>query len=359
MQTPAAAPATPDSSTNFAANPDLLANMSDDQLDALAGNANDNAAAATAKVEQGDTDASATPGADGKPTEKPVETPPGSPAEPAKAGAAEPEKEVLAQDGKHTIPYSVLERERNRAVQAEATAAALAEEVKQLQAGKKPDAESAATALTAEELEQLNDLPVVAKAHNVQMAAIEQLTSAVKSIKAGQDVQERSAEQVQIDAEEAAIMANPELVALRTAMAAKDPKATARWNTVVDAYSALSNDPDLVGLPTADLINRAAQGVKTLYGGNLLPAGTAVPQTPAASPAEPTAAELQAKADAALAAAEKSGAAAPRSLGDIPGGSAPATDEAAAMLGKSGAQLTAEFMTMTPDQIEAKLNRLR
>lgn len=359
MQTPAAAPATPDSSTNFAANPDLLANMSDDQIDALAGNAND-AAAATAKVEQGDTDASATPGAEGKPTEKPAETPPGSTAEPATAAAAAPAKEVLAQDGKHTIPYSVLERERNRAIQAEATAAALAEEVKQLQAGKKPDAESAAAALSEEDLAQLDqDLPGVAKVIRAQMTMIEQLTGSVKTIKAGQDVQERSAEQVRIDAEEAAIAANPELVALREAMAAKDPKATARWNTVVDAYSALSNDPDLVGLPTADLINRAAQGVKTLYGGNLLPAGTAVPQTPAASPAAPTAAELQAKADAALAAAEKSGAAAPHSLGDIPGGSAPATDEAAAMLGKSGAQLTAEFMTMTPEQIEAKLNRLR
>lgn len=355
MQTTAAAPATPDSSTNFAANPDLLANMSDDQLDALAGTANE-AAAAALKVEQGETNASATPGADGKPTEKPAETQPGDAAKPATA-AAGPEKEVLAQDGKHTIPYSVLERERNRAVQAEATAAALAEEVKQLQAGKKPDAESAAAALSEEDLAQLDqDLPGVAKVIRAQMTMIEQLTGSVKSIKAGQDVQERSAEQVRIDAEEAAIAANPELVALRTAMAANDPKATARWNTVVDAYGALQNDPDLVGLPTADLINRAAHGIKALYGGNLLPAGV---QVAAASSATPTEAELKAKADAALAAAEKAGAATPHSLGDIPGGSAPATDEAAAMLGKSGAQLTAEFMTMTPEQIEAKLNRLR
>ena len=345
MQTQA--PAAPTSSTNFAANPDLLANMSDDQIDALAGNANDAATAAAAKTDdKGEIDTSATPGADGKPAETKTET----------AQPAEPVKEVLAQDGKHIIPYSVLERERNRAVQAEATAAALAEEVKQLQAGKKPDADSAAQALSEEDLAQLDqDLPGVAKVIRAQMSMIEQLTGTVKGIKAGQDVQERSAEQVRVDAEEAAIAANPELMALRTAMDAKDPKATARWNVVVDAYSALQNDPDLVGLPTADLINRAAQGVKTLYGGNLLPAGT----TQAASPATPTEAQLKAKADAALAAAEKAGTAVPHSLGDIPGGNAPATDEAAAMLGKSGAQLTAEFMTMTPEQIEAKLNRLR
>lgn len=338
----ASAPALPDSNANFAANPELLANLSDDQIDALAGT---DPAPAAATTEQGDTNVSATPGADGKPAE----------AKPEPEKSAEPEKEVLAQDGKHTIPYSVLERERTRAVQAEATAAALAEEVKQLQAGKTPDAESATAALSEEDLAQLDqDLPGVAKVIRAQMSMIEQLTGSVKSIKAGQDVQERSAEQVQIDAEEAAIAANPELVALRTAMAANDPKATARWNTVVDAYSALRNDPDLVGLPTDDLINRAAQGIRALYGGNLLPAGIT-----ATSPAAPTDAALKAKADAALAAADKSGAAAPHSLGDIPGGSAPAVDEAAAMLGKSGAQLTAEFMTMTPEQIEAKLNRLR
>ena len=166
MQTTAAAPATPDSSTNFAANPDLLANMSDDQLDALAGNANDAATAAAKTEDKGETDTSATPGADGKPAE--ARTEPAPPAEPVKEG--------LAQDGKHTIPYSVLERERNRAIQAEATAAALAEEVKQLQAGKKPDADSAAAALSEEDLAQLDqDLPGVAKVIRAQMSMIEQL----------------------------------------------------------------------------------------------------------------------------------------------------------------------------------------
>lgn len=358
MQTPGTAPATPDSSTNFAANPMALAEMSDDQLDALANNANKDAAAAGTQVEEGDTNASATPGAEAKPTEKPGAAEPATPAEPAKAGTEETGKEVLAQDGKHIIPYSVLERERNRAVQAEATAAALAEEVNRLQQGQ-PAAESAAATLTKEDLEQFDqDLPGVAKVIRAQMAAIESLTGTVKGIKAGQDVQERSTEQVRIDSEEAAIAAHPELVALRGAMADKDEKAATRWNRVVDTYMDLQNDPEFVGLDTAALINKAAESVKMRYG-SLLPAGTATPQTPVASPATPTPEALKAKADAALAAADKSGAAAPRSLGDIPGGSAPAVDEVAAMLDKSGAQLTAEFMAMTPEQIEAKLNRLR
>jgi hypothetical protein len=68
---------------------------------------------------------------------------------------------------------------------------------------------------------------------------------------------------------------------------------------------------------------------------------------------------LKAKAEAALAAADQAGASAPRSLGDIPGGSAPAVDEAAAILSKGPQELQAYFDAMTPDQIEAKLNRLR
>lgn len=351
MQTQDAAQA----STNYAANPELLANMTDDQIDALAGNTGDPGT----KTTEGDTagaaaPASATPGADGKTVEAAKEDPA---ATGAAATAAEPEKVVQTKDGQHVIPYSVLERERDRALRAESTAAALAEEVKQLQTGKAP-AESAAIALTEEELTQLDtDLPGVAKAIRAQMSMIEALTGTVKTLQKGQEVTERSAEQVRIDAEEAAIAANPTLVALRGASQANDPKAQARWNRVVDAYSALCDDPEFVGADTAELINKAAAGVAAIYGD--LSAGVTKPASAAsaASPATPEA--LKAKADAALAAADKSGAAAPRSLGDIPGGSAPAVDEAAAILSKGPQELQAYFDGMTSDQIEAKLNRLR
>jgi hypothetical protein len=335
-------------STNYAANPELLANMSDEQIDALA-----NAPGTPDKTTEGDTageqPASATPGAEKVEVKEPA-------ADGTPASAEEPEKVVQTKDGQHVIPYSVLERERDRALRAESTAAALAEEVKQLQAGKVPP-ESAAVTLTEEDLAQLDeDLPDFAKAIRAQMSMIEALAGTVKTLQKGQEVTERSAEQVRVDAEEAAIAANPTLVALRGAMQANDPKAQARWNRVVDAYSALCDDPEFVGADTAELINRAAAGTAAIYG-DILAGITTKPVAPAASPATPEA--LKAKADAALAAADKSGVSAPRSLGDIPGGSAPAVDEAAAILSKGPQELQAYFDSMTPDQIEAKLNRLR
>ncbi len=327
-----------------AVNPQALENLTDDQIDALAGV---NATTAT--------ESTATPG---------ESTSSETPAAAVQAGTATPEpKGVQAKDGDHVIPYSVLERERERAARAEATATALADEIAQLRAGKTPTATTEAPAiLSDEDLEQLDqDLPGVAKAIRAQMAMIEDLTGTVKTLKAGQEVTAQTAEQARADEEEAAIAASETLSALRSA-STSDPKANARWNKAVDLYSTLREDPEFFGLSTSELIAKAEASLTAMYG-PLTPAAPAPAATPAAKPAAAaspaTPAQLQAKADAAIAAADKSGTAVPRSLGDIPGGSAPLVDEAAAILSMSGPELTASFMTMTPEQIEAKLSRLR
>ncbi len=59
---------------------------------------------------------------------------------PAVAAVNEPEPELLAKDGKHTIPYSELETARARAEQAEALAATQAELIESLKAAKVADA---------------------------------------------------------------------------------------------------------------------------------------------------------------------------------------------------------------------------
>lgn len=349
MQTEAAVPnATP----NYAANPSALADMTDEQLDALAfPNADTASAASTATATQGDTSSSASPDAAGQTTEAATAT------EPVTGTEAPAVKGVQAKDGDHVIPYSVLERERDRALRAEATASALAEELSRVKAGGTPSAEAASQAvqLSEEDLAQLdNDLPSVAKVIRAQMQQIEALNGTVKTIKQGHEVQQKSAEQARMDEENAAIAANPTLVSLQAGMAANDPKATARWNRVVDTYQTMLSDPEFIGLDTAALINKATTTVAAMYGD--LPAAPAATDA-TASQATPEA--LKAKADAALANATQSGASAPRSLGDIPGGYAPAVDESAALLAMSGPEATAAFMNMTPEQIEAKLNRLR
>lgn len=324
---------------HYAANPEALANMTDDQLDALA-----NAPAGPeATQESGENNGSATPSTASQPATSAAptgtETPP-----------AEDVKGVQAKDGTHVIPYSVLERERDRALRAEATANALAEQLQQLQDGKSPTAQANANAemLTDDDLAQLDqDLPGVAKAIRAQKAMIQALTGTVQSLQQEQEVQQNVKQQSVQDEIEAAISGHPDISAWRDAARNQDAPDPLMWNRAADLDAVLRQDPAWIDKPVAQRFAKVAETIKTLYG---------EPSTAPAAP--PSTATLQAKADAALAGAAKAGGL-PLSSSDIPGGAAPPVDEAAALMDKSGPELTAAFMTMTPEQIEAKLSRLR
>lgn len=348
-----AATATPQDLAHYAANPAALAEMTDEQIDALAATP----APESAESETGDTKGSeATPTAASQDANQDPAAQEATPTA-APTDASKPEGVVL-KDGKHIAPYSVLERERERAARAEATVQALTDEVKRLQSGTAgtTEAKPIEIQLSDEDLESLDqDLPGVAKIVRAQMAMIDKLTGTVQTLQKGHEVQEQSAEQSRKDQEEVAIAASPTLTALR-ANIETDPKAAARWNRIADAYESLREDPDFFHLDTGALINKAEASITALYGP--LTAAATEASAPAASPATPKPAALQAKADAAISAAAAASTA-PRSSSDIPGGTAPPVDELAALADKSGAQLTAEFMKLTPEQIEAKLNRLR
>lgn len=324
---------------HYAANPDALANMTDEQLDALA-----NAPAAQeADQPSGDSNGSATPGTASQPATSAAP-------EGAKTPPAVEAKSVQAKDGTHVIPYSVLERERDRALRAEATAKALAEQLQQLQDGKTPtaQADANAVALTDDDLDQLDqDLPDVAKAIRAQMSMIQMLTGTVRSLQKEQEVQQNVKQQSVQDEIEAAISGHPDIAAWRDAARNQESPDPLMWNRAADLDAVLRQDPAWIDKPIAQRFAKVAETIKTLYG---------VPST--ASAASPNTATLQAKADAALSGAAKAGGL-PLSSSDIPGGAAPPVDEAAALMDKSGPELTAAFMSMTPEQIEAKLSRLR
>jgi hypothetical protein len=253
---------------------------------------------------------------------------------------------VQTKDGGHIIPYSVLERERDRAARAEQTAQALAEQLQQLQAGKPADSGEAAVELSAEDLAQLDqDLPGVAKNIRALMGKIENLTGTVQALQQNQEADAQVEQQSAQDVINAQIAANPDLKAWHDAKFAAEKPDPTLWDQAADFDAVLRESPAWKDKPVAERFAKVAELVKAT-----------VPTSQAkASPATP--AQLKVQADAALAAAGGT-AALPRSSSDIPGGSAPPTDEVAAMLGKTGPQLTAEFMNMTPDQIEARLNRL-
>lgn len=340
MQTEAQTPeATPENLAHFAANPHALANLTEDQIEALANSPKQEGD--PSEENKGDTNgseppvaASQTQEAEAKPEDKPA--------------AEDGQKVVLGKDGKTAIPYSVLERERERAARAEATAEALADQIKSIQEGK-TTATAEGVQLSDEDLQQLEqDLPGVAKAIRAQMVMIEKLTGTVQTLKRGQESTERTSEQARKDEEEAAIAASETLTALRGGVESGDQKSVARWNRIVDTYASMRDDPEFDALDTAALIWKAQAAVEAIYGPM---------SVKAASPAKETPAAIDAKAAAALEASAKPSV--PLSSGGIPGGSAPPVDEVAAMLEKSGAQLTDEFMRMTPEQIEAKLSKLR
>lgn len=330
-------------------NPYLAGNLTDEQMEAMM-------SGATADG-QGDTDGGASPGAAGSQEEikgagnsaqgdaaGKVETPPA--ADVATAVAAQPEKVIQAPDGKHTIPYSALQAERERAMRAEQMLASQAEEIARLKAGSTavPNAQATAApaALSEDELEALEvDLPEVAKALRAQSATITQLTSAVTTLQREREIQvDQKAAQAQ-DEVEAAILANADLKAWRDTASAKDNPDPLMWNRAADLDAVLRNDPAWRDRPVAERLAHVATSVKSLYG--------VPPQQ------QDTTASLHAKAAAALAAAGANGTQVPTSMGSIPGGTMPPVDEASAMGSKSGVELMEDFALLTPDQIEAKL----
>ena len=317
----------------YAANPDALANMTDAQLDALA----DTPAGPATPVE-GDTTGSETPAAASQTQEA-------APA--AETPAAEQPKGVQTKDGGHIIPYSVLERERDRAARAEATAQALSEQLQQLQAGNASAiGDAGAATLTDEDLAQLEqDLPGVAKTIRALKATIEDLTGTVQAVRQEQDVTRQVEAQSTQDSIGAAIAANPDLLAWHNAKFSAEKPDPRMWDRAADIDAVLREDPDWKDQPISARFAKVAELVKATAPASK-PTSTETPQ------------QIQARADAALAAASGTGAV-PRSSSDIPGGTAPPTSELAAVLGKSAHESQAHYLSMSPDQIEAELNRLR
>lgn len=315
---------------------EALANMTDDQIEALANPPEPKPAVEGEKI------GSETPAAASQEPAKP-ETPAVDPDAEQPAG-------VQTKDGAHVIPYSVLERERDRAARAEQTAQALSDQLKQLQEGKPATetGDAGAVSLTEDDLKQLDqDLPGVSKLIRAQMKMIENLTGTVTSLKQEQEVQHQVKAQSEQDVVAAAVSANPDLLAWQSAKFRPENPDPLMWDRAADMDAMLRQDTYWKDRPIAERFAKVAELVKATA-----PSTATTPTSPKETPEQ-----IQARADAAIKAAGAS-AGIPRSSSDIPGGTAPATDEAAAMAGKTGMQLLTEFGAMTPEQIEAKLARL-
>lgn len=283
---------------------------------------------------------------DEKKAEQVAEPAPAAKPEGAPSGVQEPEG-VQAKDGKHVIPYSVLERERDRATRAESTAAALAEEIDRLKAGK--PAESAQVTISEEDLAQLdNDLPSVAKAIRAQMALINSLNGTVNQLQREQGVVAQNQQRSIDDEIEAAISGNHDLSAWRNEAFREETPNPLMWNRAVSLDKALREDPEWQNKTFAERFAQVAETMKSLYG------APAAEVTPARSQ-QPTQAELKQAADAKL---KETPAPVPTSLSDIPGGNPPAQSHLESLENASAVALGNRFLSMSPDQMESELARL-
>jgi hypothetical protein len=259
-------------------------------------------------------------------------------------------KGVQAKDGEHIIPYSVLERERERALRAEATAQALAEQLERLQKGEMPaqaKSEDQAELLTPEDLEMLDqDLPGVAKAIRAQMAMIENLKENLKNIQREQEVQQETRKQSIQDEIEAAIQADPNLSAWREAAARQENPDPKNWNRAVEIDRILREDPDWQDKTIAERFSHVTKVMNATYGVPI------VSSTPQQKTQKPTAKQV---ADAAIQSAREP---IPETLSEIPGGVPPAQSDLDTLQNASVVALGNKFMSMTPEQIESYLSRM-
>lgn len=250
---------------------------------------------------------------------------------------------VQAKDGKHVIPYSVLERERSRAARAESALQALAAEIEQLKTGK--PAAPAQVQFSEDELAQLDgDLPSVAKAIRAQMAMVESLTNTVSQLQREQSVVVQTQHRAIEDDIEAAIAAIPDLAAWRDAASRESDPDPLMFNRACDLDAVLRNDPVWANRSIAERFAKVVETISALYGGQ-----SVAPKT------EPDPADLKKAADAKLASAP---APVPTSLSDIPGGAPPSQSDFETLESASAVALGNRFLSMTPEQQDAMLARI-
>lgn len=254
------------------------------------------------------------------------------------------ESPVLARDGKNTIPYEVLAKTREAKDAAEAKAQAeaearaqaeakLAELQAKLESVKAGATEKAVTLTPEEQAEMQENFPAMAKMFASMQA---ELTRLQGNASAQQQTQQEAQQNEMAKTVQDHIDANPKLAFLQ----ASDPDA---WKRACDLDEQLRTNPATANLPMAERFSKAAAAYEAIYGEINLPAVPTKPATPAKS------------VDDVLA---KAGTAVPKSLSDLPGGSAVASSEVGNLENMSAADVGSALMKMSPQAREAYLNSL-
>lgn len=266
-----------------------------------------------------------------------------------KAEETKPEEkpEILAKDGKNTIPYSQLESARQRAATAEALAQNQAKELEAktaeleaLRTGKSADASQNEAFLTEEELAAMEvDQPVTAKLRRAEQALLKKMGSRIEELEDVVKQQVAAAQDEKKTVVQTAIDANPTLAAWQTA------EDKSMWDEAAAFDKTLRESPKYASL---SLEERFAKVVELTQAANGV--------TPAREePPSLTPEQIRAAAKAKL---DQASRVRPKSLSDIPGGAPPAVDEKERLEQTSSVALGQQFMGMTREQLDAYLQQL-
>lgn len=260
---------------------------------------------------------------------------------------------VATKDGKHIIPYSVLQADRERARRAEEELAETKRQLAELAAkasqGVKdgePAAPKQADDLSDEDLEALKeDFPTVYKGIMAMKKQAEMLEAQLKPVQETVQQQEQAAQRTQADLVQEAIDATPKLAHIK----AQDHEA---FELAKQFDNTLKSSPQWAG---KTLEERFAKVVEMVESANGVINVTGQPNPSSQKTAEQLKAEAKAIAEAQAKATKTS---VPTSLSDFPAGQHAAADDREQAEGMSVLQLAAKFASMTPDQQEAYLNNL-
>lgn len=256
---------------------------------------------------------------------------------------------IKTKDGKHEIPYSVLQKEREERTRLEDALrdanARLANAQSEAAKGEKVTTDTGER-LTPEQLDEMErEAPTIAKSLRHLYSQIDTLAAKQQEAEAHRAGQVRSAVDEAIDNV-------PKLAYVR----AHDVE---KWNAIAEIDIAVRETPQFKALSLGDRFAKVVAMYEAAHGRIELPAGVASSGQGATAPvSEPklTPEQIAAKAAAALKAAEAK--ADPDTLSHIPGGQPPAKSELEAVSETSAVALTNKFMGMSQADVDKYLARL-
>ena len=276
--------------------------------------------------------------------------------DPAAATAAAKDAEgqvILSKNGKHQIPYSVLETEREQRRAAEGAVEQLRQQIEALTAKVNGTAAPAAAAgepeISEEDIEAIaGDFPATGKALRALLGQVQGLKQELETVRQSESTRQGREAQSATTTVQQAIDNNPTLSYLQ----ANDPEMFAE---AVKTDNQIKANPRNRGLTMEQRFDKVVSALEAVYGPFELPGQSDTTQTTTTAAPAPAAKNVAATAAKVVKEAEQGRRVG--SLSDIPGGVPPEADELTQLGELSANDLGNKFMKMNLQDLSTLLAR--